>query len=155
MRKRQRFAFLAIGGLGLLAAVAPGLAANINTPTGAAVPAAGQGTVAVQGFVVTAIDWTVSDGTTGSLIDGNVDQVTFTIARSEPNAAAVTAAANELSGNAVVRIRLELNPVGSTPKDWVSCAVTTGSATCDTSASGATMAASDLEVVNIIAFDRN
>ncbi len=31
MRKNQRFAFLAIGGLGLLAAIAPGLAATILT----------------------------------------------------------------------------------------------------------------------------
>jgi hypothetical protein len=148
MRKSQRFAFLAIGGLGLLAAIAPGLAAGIATPEGASVPAAGQGIVDVQGFDVTAIDWTVE-------ADGEVDQVTFTITRSENGATAVTAAADESSGDAVVRIRLELDPVGSLPKDWVSCAVTTGSATCDTSASGATMAASDLSRVNIIAFDRN
>ena len=148
MRKRQRLAFFAIAGLGLLAAIAPGLAANIGVPTGTSVPAAGQASVAVQGFTVTAIDWTVDSTTT------EVDQVSFTITRSEAGAAAVNAAADESSGDAIVRVRLEEVPVGS-PKTWVSCAVTAGAATCDTSGSGATMFAGDLDNVNIIAFDRN
>ena len=157
MRKRQRFAFLAIGGLGLLAAVAPGLAANITTPTGAAVPAAGQGSVTVQGFDVTAIDWTISDGDTGSRIDGNVDQVTFTITRAASDSAAVTAEANEGGGNAVVRIRLETTKADKSDTAWVSCDVSSspsdGSAVCDTSDEA--MLAEDLDRVNIIAFDRN
>lgn len=148
MRKRQRLAFFAIAGLGLLAAIAPGLAANIGVPTGTSVPAAGQGSVDVQGFTVTAIDWTVDSATT------EVHQVSFTIARSESGAAPVNAADDEGSGDAIVRVRLDADPLG-TPKDWVSCAVTAGAATCDTSASGATMDAGDLDQVNIIAFDRN
>lgn len=149
MRKRQRLAFFAIAGLGLLAAIAPGLAANIGVPTGTSVPAAGQASVAVQGFTVTAIDWTVDSTTT------EVDQVSFTITRSVDGAAAVNAAADESSGDAIVRVRLQENPLESSPKTWVSCAVTAGAATCDTSGSTATMDAGDLDDVNIIAFDRN
>ena len=152
MLKRQRFTFLAIGGLGLMAAIGPGLAANLTVPTAATVPAAGQGTVTVQGFTVTAIDWTVDDATT------NVEEVRFTIERSEAGAAAVTAAEDEASGNAIVRVRLQADPIG-TPQSFVSCTVTSspsaGSAVCDTSAPTATMTASDLATVNIIAFDRN
>lgn len=148
MRKRQRLAFLAIAGLGLLAAIAPGLAANIGVPTGTSVPAAGQASVTVQGFTVTAIDWTVDSATS------EVDQVSFTITRSESGASAVNAAADEASGDAIVRVRLEEDPLG-TAKNWVSCAVTAGAATCDTSPAGSTMTAGDLDQVNIIAFDRN
>ena len=141
-RKRRRLAFLAIGGLGLLAAIAPGLAAGIAVPTGSNVPAAGQGTVAVQGFIVTGIDWTISG-------DGDVTKVTFTITREDSDAGAVETGPGE---NAVVRIRLE-----STGADagWVDCVVTgtAGAAVCDTSASGDTMPAEDLDRVNIIAFD--
>lgn len=149
MRKRQRLAFLAIGGLGLLAAIAPGLAATLTVPTGTGVPAAGQAAVEVQGFTVTAIDWTVDSATS------EVDEVSFTITRSQAGAAAVNAVVAETSGDAIVRVRLEEDPVGGSPKDWVSCAVTAGAATCNTSASGATMVAGDLDKVNIIAFDRN
>ena len=81
--------------------------------------------------------------------------MSFTITRSEVGAAAVNAVVAETSGDAIVRVRLEEDPVGGSPKDWVSCAVTAGAATCNTSASGATMVAGDLDKVNIIAFDRN
>lgn len=148
MRKRQRLTFLAVGAIGLAAAIGPGLAATLTVPTDATVPAAGQGTVTVQGFEVEAIDWTVDDAT-------KVTQVRFTIARSADGAAAVTAAADESSGNAIVRVRLEADPVGGSPQDFVACTVTSGSASCDTSASTVTKTASDLATVNIIAFDRN
>lgn len=151
MRKRQRLTFLAVGAIGLAAAIGPGLAATLTVPTDATVPAAGQGTVTVQGFEVEAIDWTVDDAT-------NVTEVRFTIARSAADAAAVTAAADESSGNAIVRVRLEADPIG-TPQSFVSCTVTSspsaGSAVCDTSEPTETMTASDLATVNIIAFDRN
>jgi len=142
-RKRRRLAFLAIGGLGLLAAIAPGLAAGIAVPTGSNVPAAGQGTVAVQGFIVTGIDWTISG-------DGDVTEVTFTITREDSDAGAVVTGPG---GNAVVRIRLESDD--EPDAGWVDCDVTgtAGAADCDTSASGDTMPAEDLDRVNIIAFD--
>ena len=156
MRKSQRFAFLAIGGLGLLAAIAPGLAANLTVPEDGAVPAAGQGAVTVQGFTVTSIDWTVDETTE------RVTSVRFDIKRSAEAAADVTSQVDELGGNAVVRVRLES---ASHEAEWTSCA-TTGTparATCTlladgTEANGITggqMKAADLEKVNIIAFDRN
>lgn len=148
MRKRQRFTFLAIGAIGLAAAIGPGLAATLTVPLAGTVPAAGQGTVEVQGFIVSAIDWVVSSD------DNNVDRVSFTIVRSESDAAAVNAVFLEDDGDAVVRVRLEEEPIG-TPKAFVSCIVTSGSAVCDTSATAATMTASTLAKVNIIAFDRN
>jgi len=149
MRKRQRLAFLAIGGLGLFAAIAPGLTAGIDVPADGAVPAAGQGEVVVQGFVVTDIEWEI-DGA------GDVVEVNFTIVRSANGAGAVVAAEDERSGNAVVRVRLE-GAEGASPAAWVSCDVTgtAGTATCDTKGAGDTMAAADLGQVNIIAFDRN
>jgi len=148
MQRRQRLTFLAIGGLGLLAAIGPGLAANLTVPTAATVPAAGQGTVTVQGFIVTDIAWTVDSTTT------NVEAVRFTITRSADGATAVTAVAAESTGNAVVRVRLEKDPIGASPQAFVSCAVTAGAAVCDTSAAGATLTASELGKVNIIAFDK-
>lgn len=151
MRKRQRLTFLAVGAIGLAAAIGPGLAATLTVPTAATVPAAGQGTVTVQGFKVEAIDWTVDD------VTSNVTEVRFTIARSAADAAAVTTAADE-SGNAIVRVRLEADPIG-TPQSFVSCTVTSspsaGSAVCDTSEPTETMTVSELATVNIIAFDRN
>lgn len=149
VRKRQRLTFLAVGAIGLAAAIGPGLAATLTVPTDATVPAAGQGTVTVQGFKVEAIDWTVDD------VTSNVTQVRFTIERSAAGAAPVTAAADGSSGNAIVRVRLEADSVGGSPRDFVACTVTSGSASCDTSASEVTMTASDLATVNIIAFDRN
>jgi hypothetical protein len=164
MRKNQRFAFLAIGGLGLLAAIAPGLAATLTVPEDATAPAAGQGVVSVQGFEVTDISWTINDDTE------RVEVVTFTIVREDEDADAVDAAADGSSAggaNAVVRIRLEAD--GSVA-DWQGCAVSSGQATCslaagtsaatDASATvpgidGARMYAASLEKVNIIAFDRN
>jgi hypothetical protein len=163
MRKKQRFAFLAIGGLGLLAAIAPGLAATLTVPGGGSAPAAGQGVVIVQGFTVTNINWVINDTTE------RVETVTFTIARNANEALAVTAAADAASGNAVVRVRLESAP-GTADAAWQNCVVTAGSATCtlaaaataatDASAAapgvdGARMYAASLDRVNIIAFDRN
>lgn len=145
MFKKQRFAFLAIGGLGLLAAIAPGLAATLNVPDAGSVPAAGQGVVAVQGFNVTNIDWTVDDGT------ANVVEVRFDIARSADGAADVEA--NSTARNAQVRVRLLDDAANKTGAAWVDCVVIDGEAACDTSAVGDTMAAADLESVDIIAFD--
>jgi hypothetical protein len=145
MRKKQRLAFLAIGGLGLLAAIAPGLAATLTVPQGGDVPAAGQGAVEVQGFEVTAIDWTVDDAT------ANVTEVRFTIVRKAAGAAAVNA--TDADRNARVRVRLLSAPgVGA---NWVDCSVTGtgGSAVCDTSGDDDTMAASSLVSVDVIAFD--
>jgi hypothetical protein len=145
-KKKQRLAFLAIGGLGLLAAIAPGLAATLTVPQGGGVPAAGQGAVEVQGFEVTAIDWTVADAT------ATVTEVRFTIVRKATGAAAVNApGATEADRNARVRVRLLSAPgVGA---NWVDCSVTTGAAVCDTSKVGDTMTASSLVSVDVIAFD--
>jgi len=152
MRKNQRFAFLAIGGLGLLAAIAPGLAAGIAVPGGGAVPAAGQGAVTVQGFVVTDIDWTVDDDS------AKVTSVRFDIKRDASGALAVESAVGEAAGNAVVRVRLEKD--ASTTTTWTSCAATGGTdggaparATCTLVNEDQQMLASDLTTVNIIAFD--
>jgi hypothetical protein len=159
MRKNQRFAFLAIGGLGLLAAIAPGLAAGIAVPT--TVPAAGQGAVEIKGFTVSNIDWGVD-------ADGFVTQVTFRIVRDVTGQNAVSSASNEGDGNAVVRSRLE---VGTGTGDsfavsvadssaWISCETTAvstthGDAECDFPTGAGGVTASDLNRVNIIAFDRN
>jgi hypothetical protein len=149
MSKTYRNLGLAVGALALLAAVAPGLAAGITVPTDGGAPAAGQGTVVLQGFTVTNIDWKVND-------DEDVTDVGFTIIRSAAGAEVVTAAASETEGNAVVRVRLEgTTDEVTTNKDWVSCKVENlGLATCDIEDAGAMMSASDLERVNIIAFDR-
>jgi hypothetical protein len=144
IRKRQRFAFLAIGGLGLLAAIAPGLAAGIAPPEDR--PAAGQGTVLIEGFSVSNIDWEIDD-------DGNIIEVSFEIERTGARSG-VTSAEEEDSGNAVVRVRLEAE--SGTPPEWVSCEKVNvdARAVCDTEAEADTMLASDLATVNIIAFDR-
>ena len=150
MLKRQRFTFLAIGGLGLMAAVGPGLAANLTVPTDA--PAAGQGAVEIAGFTVTNINWAINDA-------GYVTSVTFDIARDVADKQAVAAAEDEKSGDAIIRTRLEATDDAST--EWVSCAATSetasGAVTCtfDPSDSDEQMAAADLATVNIIAFDRN
>ena len=161
MRKNHRFAFLAIGGLGLLAAVAPGLAATLTVPTSANVPAAGQGVVTVQGFTVTDIQWTVDNDTE------KITVVRFNIRRTASNAPVVDAADDEDSGNAVVRVRLEK---GATVMAWKSCSTSGGDQLNDTPAAAVCvlaanqspaasadgeMLAADLEQVNIIAFDRN
>ena len=143
MRKKQkRFAFLVIGGLGLLAAIAPGLAATISTPQDAtARPAAGQGTVEVETFEVTDINW---DFFTNSTV---VEEVTFTIVRK--NGVEVT------SADATVRIRLEddaEDPVNVT--DWITCAIPTAdSAECTFLSEGDSLSAEDIGSVNIVAFD--
>jgi hypothetical protein len=164
MRKNHRFAFLAIGALGLMAAVAPGLAATLTVPTAASAPAAGQGVVTVQGFTVTDINWTI-DATTE-----RVHVVTFDIARQAAGAAVVTAVADGSTGNAVVRVRLEHGSNVSDYAEWQGCVVSAGVATCtlapgspaatDASAAapgkdGARLYAASLDRVNIIAFDRN
>ena len=147
MFKKQRFAFLAIGGLGLLAAIAPGLAATIGVPTGGDAPAAGQGVVAVQGFEVTDIDWTVDDDT------ANVVEVRFFIVRD----AGEDVQANGMVTNAEVRVRLLNDPDAEDAANrgaaWVGCTVSSGEAECNTSGGAATMAAADLVSVDIIAFD--
>jgi hypothetical protein len=154
MRKRQRFAFLAIGGLGLLAAIAPGLAAGIQTPSSMSSPAAGQGVVEVQGFEVDEINWVIDEDTE------RVTTVTFKIERE--SGGAVTAG-KDTGNNAVVRVRLES---GSDAAAWQDCVVDAGDAECtlatsDTAATaapgihGAQMFAASLDQVNIIAFDSN
>lgn len=143
MRRNHRFAFLAIGGLGLLAAVAPGLAAGIAIPDAAGDrPAAGQGAVDVQGFVVENINWVVSS------VDpvGRVDTVTFDIYRSvdcDP-----TCSSSSVEGaNATVRVLL--NDDSNTT--WVDCSVAEGLATCGTTVPA--IEANDLVKVEILAFD--
>ena len=149
MRKKQRFAFLAIGGLGLLAAIAPGLAAGISVNTPASgTPAAGQGSIAVQGFVVEDINWTVSDA-------GKVTAVTFDIFRTgdcdEVAGTPVTydcdgATSSVLDGNATVRVSLKTNV-----SNWSDCGVATaGQSVCST---GTTIDANDLTEVEVLAFD--
>jgi hypothetical protein len=155
MRKRQRLAFFAIGGLGLLAAVAPGLAAGIAVPGGSDVPAAGQGAVTVQGFDVCDIDWVVSDSTS------KVTSVSFTIERSEDganacgaNTSTVDSVADGSTGDAVVRVRLEAS---ASEAGWAGCVTTAGAATCtldDSATPSQQMLAADLVEVNIIAYDR-
>lgn len=159
MRKRQRLAFLAIGGLGLLAAIAPGLAAGIAVPTGTSVPSAGQGIVSVEGFHVCDINWVVNDS------DLKVTQVTFRIERDSDDTTSprkscgdvsitstVDSAADGNSLDAVVRVQLQKS---STPHaDWAGCATTAGAATC-TLTGAQQMLAADLANVNIIAFDRD
>ena len=148
MRKKQRFAFLAIGGLGLLAAIAPGLAAGISVNTPASgTPAAGQGSIAVQGFVVEDINWTVSDA-------GKVTEVTFDIFRTGDCTASgapvvynCSAASTVQDENATVRVSLKTG--GS---NWSPCAVAdVGKSICDTSSHE--IDANDLTEVEVLAFD--
>ena len=149
MRKSQRFAFLAIGGLGLLAAIAPGLAAGIqiNTPT-SGTPAAGQGSVVVQGFVVENINWTVSD-------EGEVIEVTFNIFRDGDDV--TNSESSVLAANATVRALLDTTGAETVNSTWSSCALpengTTGLATCNTIA--VSVDANDLDKVQVLAFDSN
>ena len=147
MRKRQRFAFLAIGGLGLLAAVAPGLAAGIQTPSAADAPAAGQGSVAVQGFVVEDINWSLSNA-------GKVTEVTFQVFRAtdcsasgDPVTYDCDAASSTVdSANATVRASLTT----TAGQAWDDCTVTTGAAQCTRNDA---IDANDLNEVEILAFD--
>ena len=139
MRKKQRFAFLAIGGLGLLAAIAPGLAAVIQTPSGSAVPAAGQGDVAVIGYAVSDISWTFVANAT------EIATVSFKITRGNGDVK-VTAA------NTTVRARLEKTASDTTA--WQDCTVTGDDAATCTFPDDNTMDAGDVERVNIIAFDK-
>jgi len=159
IRKRQRLAFFAIGGLGLLAAIGPGLAATLALPT--TVPAAGQGAVEVKGFTVSDIDWSING-------DGFITSVTFKIVRDVSGQAAVSSALGEGAGNAVVRSRLEVGSgspfVVSKSSAWISCVTTAvetthGAAVCTfpgDAGSGADLGitASELSRVNVIAFDR-
>jgi hypothetical protein len=141
MRKNQRFAFLAIGGLGLLAAIAPGLAAGIQTPSAQSAPAAGQGDVAVLGYEVSNITWTFVANST------DVDEISFDIVRGD-GSTKVT------SSSTTVRARLEKTSATATETDWVDCVVVgDDEATC-TFASSNTMDAADVENVNIVAFDK-
>jgi hypothetical protein len=138
MRKNQRFAFLAIGGLGLLAAIAPGLAATISTPPAQSAPAAGQGDVAVLGYSVTDITWTFDSGGT------DVETVSFAIQRGTGDVTVTTS-------NTTVRARLES---ATEETAWFDCVVAAlGDAATCTFPSNDTMDASDVEKVNIIAFD--
>ena len=139
MRKRQRFAFLAIGGLGLLAAIAPGLAAGLNIDDSAGTPAAGQGRVTVQGFEVANILWDVSD-------EGKVTEVTFDIERDGDGGTSTVDDAN-----ATVRVSLNTDSGGDTVYSWTDCSVTTGEAVC--TRTGTEIDANDLTEVEIIAFD--
>lgn len=145
MRKSQRFAFLAIGGLGLIAAIAPGLAAGLSvTPASSGTPAAGQGEIAVQGFEVQNINWTVTDA-------GKVTEVTFNIFRD----ADTSPASSVLATNATVRVRLN----DGTNTTWNECGLpttgTTGLATCNTTLEGVDVPANDLNQVEVLAFDSN
>lgn len=140
MLKRQRFTFLAIGGLGLMAAVGPGLAATIATPTGQAVPAAGQGDVQVVGYEVSDIAWTFVTNST------DVDTVSFTIQRGD-GTTKVT------STNTTVRARLEKRSSTSAETAWKDCTVTADD-TASCSFTGDTMAADAVEFVNVVAFDK-
>lgn len=144
MRRNHRFAFLAIGGLGLLAAVAPGLAAGINVPqTASDRPAAGQGAVAVETFEVSEINWSFFDQSTV------VKEVTFTIERL--NGVTVT------SDDATVRIRLEddvESPADTTA--WLDCAIPSDDfARCTFPSEEASMSADEIGGVNVVAFDSN
>ncbi len=150
MRKQQRFAFLAIGGLGLIAAIAPGLAAGlqVNTPTSGS-PAAGQGSIDVQGFVVEAINWSVED-------DGEVAEVTFDIFRTGDCTSSgsgddlvytCTEPSTVDDANATVRVSLTTSG-GPT---WFACDVAAGEAECSTSG----IQANVLTNVEVLAFDSN
>ena len=142
MLKRQRFTFLAIGGLGLMAAVGPGLAATIATPEGQAVPAAGQGDVQVLGYTVSDIAWTFVSNST------DVDEVSFTIKRGNGDTPVT-------STNTTVRARLEnRTPDPAETTEWQDCTVDAvgDAATC--SFTGDTMAADAVEFVNVVAFDK-
>jgi hypothetical protein len=157
MFRKQRMALASVAAVGVLAVVAPGLTAGINLPENAAAPAAGQGVAVLQGFDVENINWDIS-------ADGDITEVSFNIVRDGPGAALVTAAADENSGNAIVRVRLE-GDNGATPAAWASCDVVddanatppTSEATCTLSATAPSqqMKAETLGQVNIIAFDRN
>jgi len=149
IRKPQRFAFLAIGGLGLLAAIAPGLAAGLNiAPASSGTPAAGQGAIDVQGFEVENINWTLTDG-------GQVTQVTFNIFREADD----RTASSVLAANATVRVLLNDGDGAGSNTTWNACTLpasgTTGAAVCDTTADGVDVSANDLEKVEVIAFDSN
>jgi len=141
MRKSQRFAFLAIGGLGLLAAIAPGLAAGVRTPEAQSAPAAGQGEVAVLGYEVSNIAWTFVTTST------DVETISFDIVRGD-GSTKVT------SSNTTVRARLEKTSVTATETDWVDCLVAVDDEATCTFAPGNTMDAADVENVNIVAFDK-
>lgn len=162
MRKRQRFTFLAIGAIGLAAAIGPGLAAGIAVPSTA--PAAGQGAVDVEGFLVCEIDWTVSDAD-----PAKVTAVEFTIER-ETDAdrpatdcgdatSTVDSVADGTSLDAVVRVQLRTSTSPTGDAAWQGCVTTAGAAVC-TLATGAQLpvsgsAGTALDSINIIAFDRN
>lgn len=155
MRNRTRSAMMAVAALGLVAAVAPGLAATIVTPTAANVPAAGQGVAEVQGFEVCDIAWTVS-----SADDAMVTEIRFTIERAEDgllacgsNTSTVGSVVAEDDGNAIVRVQLRAVD-GQTDGTFASCLTTTGAASCALTG-GQSIKAENLQDVNIIAFDRN
>ena len=147
MRKNHRFAFLVIGGLGLLAAVAPGLAAGISIPQNAADrPAAGTGLVEVQGFDAQDINWTIAN-------DGRVTEVTFRIFRKSDT----KPESSMNQGNATVRILLNEGAGAGKNATWNTCTLpadgTSGLATCVTTADGVDVKANSLQKVEILAFD--
>ena len=143
MFRKQRMALASVAAVGVLAVVAPGLTAVIGVPDGNDVPAAGQGVAELQGFTVTDINWEISE-------PDIVTEVSFIIVRTVGGANVETAGAD---ANAVVRVRLE-GSGDPAEAAWQDCDVTTGAAVC-TLATAAEMPASDLEKVNIIAFDSN
>jgi hypothetical protein len=142
MRNRVRSAMMAVAAVGVVAAVAPGLAAGIAVPTTS--PAAGQGVAEVQGFEVCNIEWTVSDGQTAM-----VEEVRFDIKR-DNDAGNCGSASSVETANATVRVQLRSE--GSNG-DFAECTITGGAATCKTEL-GKSVAAENLQDVNIIAFDR-
>lgn len=155
MRNRARSALMAVAALGVVAAVAPGLAAGIAVPQQGSAPAAGQGVATVQGFEVCNIEWTVSSADAAM-----ITELRFKIERQNDganpcgsNTSSVSSVVAETSGNAVVRVQLRAVD-GETDGTFASCVTTTGAATCALTG-GQSIKAEDLKDVNIIAFDRN
>jgi hypothetical protein len=152
MRNRVRSAMMAVAAVGVVAAVAPGLAAGIAVPTTS--PAAGQGVAEVQGFEVCNIEWTVSNAD-----EAMVTEIRFKIEREKDgtgtcgtNTSTVGSVAAENSGNAIVRVQLRAVSAAN-DGTFASCNTTTGSAVCPLTG-GQSIKAEDLKDVNIIAFDR-
>lgn len=155
MRNRARSALMAVAAVGVVAAVAPGLAAGIAVPQQSSAPAAGQGVATVQGFEVCNIEWTVSSADAAM-----ITELRFKIERQNDgdaacgsNTSSVSSVVAENSGNAVVRVQLRAVQ-DATDGTFASCVTTAGAATCALSGTQS-IKAEDLKDVNIIAFDRN
>lgn len=146
---------MAVAAIGVVAAVARGLAASIAVPENSAAPAAGQGVATVQGFEVCNIEWTVS-----SADEAMITELRFKIERQNDgtngcgsNTSSVNSVVAENAGDAVVRVQLravDSNNDGS----FASCVTSSGAATCALTGSQS-IKAEDLKDVNIIAFDRS